>query len=62
MERMYPLAYLQHMSVHRAMEWDLSKSISGMSLGKLSAMKLTLSVTREMYLGYIPGWSGLSTR
>jgi len=34
MERMYPLAYLQHMSVRRAMEWDLSKSISGMSLGK----------------------------
>ena len=35
MERIYSLAYLQHTSVHRAMEWDLSKSISGMSLGKL---------------------------
>jgi len=33
MKRMYPLVYLQHMSVYRAMEWDLSKSISGMSLG-----------------------------
>jgi len=37
MERMYPLAYLQHMSVCRAMEWDLSKSISGMSLSKWGA-------------------------
>jgi len=37
MERMYRLAYLQYTSVHRAMEWDLSKSISGVSLGKLGA-------------------------
>ena len=35
MERMYLLVYLQHMSVRRTMEWDLSKSISGVSLGKL---------------------------
>jgi len=35
MERMYPLVYLQHMSVCRAMEWDLSKSIFDVSLGKL---------------------------
>jgi len=35
MERMYPLAYLQYTSVRRAMEWDLSKSTSGVSLGKL---------------------------
>ena len=35
MERMYPLAYLQYISVHHTMEWDLSKSISGVSLGKL---------------------------
>jgi len=37
MERMYPLAYLEHTSVRRVMEWDLSKSISGVSLGKLGA-------------------------
>ena len=36
-ERMYPLAYLQHMSTRRTMEWDLSKSISGVSLDKLGA-------------------------
>ena len=35
MERMYPLSYLQHMSVHRAMEWDLSRFVSSVSLGKL---------------------------
>ena len=35
MERMYPLSYLQHMSIHRAMEWDLSKFVSGVSLDKL---------------------------
>jgi len=34
---MYPLAYLQHMSVHRVMVWDLSKCISGMSHDKLGA-------------------------
>jgi len=33
MERMYPLVYMQHTSVHCAMEWDLSKSISNVSLG-----------------------------
>jgi len=37
MERMYPLAYLQHTSVRRIMEWDLSESILGVSLGKLGA-------------------------
>ena len=40
MERMYPLAYLQHMSVHHALEWDLSQSISGVSLGKLGAKEV----------------------
>ena len=35
MERMYSLSYLQHMLVHRAMEWDLSRFISGVSLDRL---------------------------
>jgi len=34
---MYLLAYLQHIPVRRAMEWNLSKSISGVSLSKLNA-------------------------
>jgi len=37
MERMYPLVYLQHTLVRRVMEWDISKSISGVFLGKLGA-------------------------
>jgi len=37
MERMYPLSYLQHMSVHRTMEWDLSRFVSGVSLDRLGA-------------------------
>ena len=32
---MYPLAHLQYMSVCRTIEWDLSKSLSSISLGKL---------------------------
>ena len=40
MERMYPLSYLQHTSIHRVMEWDLSKSIFGVSLGKLGVKEV----------------------
>ena len=40
MERMYPLSYLQHMSVHRAMDWDLSRFVSGVSLGRLGAKEI----------------------
>ena len=39
-ERMYPLSYLQHMSVHRAMDWDLSRFVSGVSLGRLGAKEI----------------------
>ena len=35
MERIYPLAYLQHMSVHRTMDWELVKTIFRVSLGKI---------------------------
>ena len=38
MERIYPLAYLQHMSVRWIMDWDLvNKPYSGVSLGKIGA-------------------------
>ena len=37
MERTYPLAYLQHMSVRRIMDWDLVKPYFGVSLGKIGA-------------------------
>jgi len=34
MERTYPLAYLQHMSVCQIMDWDLVKPYSGVSLAR----------------------------
>ena len=37
MERSYPLAYLQHMSVRQIMDWDLVKPYSRVSLGKIGA-------------------------
>jgi len=37
MERMFSLSYLQHISVRRLMDWELTKSLSGVSLGKISA-------------------------
>ena len=39
-KRMYPLSYLQHMAVHRAMDWDLSRFVSGISLGRLGAKEV----------------------
>ena len=40
MERMYPLSFLQHMSVNHTMEWDLSWFVSGMSLNRLGAKEV----------------------
>ena len=40
MERMYSLSYLQHMSVHRAMDWDLSWFVSDVSLSRLGAKEV----------------------
>ena len=40
MERMYPLFYLQNMSVHRAMDWDLFQFVSGVSLGRQGAKEI----------------------
>jgi len=36
-ELMHPLAYLQHMSVCRTMDWELVKPIFGVFLGKIGA-------------------------
>ena len=59
MERMYPLAYLQHISVHRTMDWELVKPISGISL--VSTMS-TQSVMGGTCLGCSLNWSELNTR
>jgi len=55
MERMYPLSYLQHMSVHRAMEWDLSRFVSGVSLGKLGAKEAFPAGHRKDVFSLFPG-------
>jgi len=55
MERMYPLAYLQHTLVHRAMEWDLSQSISGASLGKLGVKEAYAAGDEKDVFGLYPG-------
>ena len=49
MERMYPLAYLHHMSVHQTMDWELVKPISGVSLGKIGVHDVyTVGHERDM--------------
>ena len=40
MERMYSLSYLQHMSIHRTIDWDLSRFVFGVSLGRLGAKEV----------------------
>jgi len=55
MERMYPLSYLQHMSVHRAMEWDLSKFVSGVSLDKLGVKEAYPTGYGKDVFGLYPG-------
>ena len=55
MERMYPLSYLQHMSVHRMMEWDLSRFVSSVSLGKLGTKEAYSVCHRKDVFGLFPG-------
>ena len=54
-ERMYPLAYLQHMSVCWTMDWELVKPISGVTMGKIGASEaFTIGHGRNV-LGLQPG-------
>ena len=55
MERMYSLSYLQHISVHRAMDWDLSRFISGVSLGRLGAKEVYSAGHGKDVFGLFPG-------
>jgi len=61
-EQMYPLAYLQHMSVCRTMDWELVKPISGVTLGKIGDHEPSLSVMGEMCWDYSLVWSELNTQ
>ena len=49
MERMYPLAYLRHMSVRQTMDWELVKPIFRVSLGKICAHEVFRSVMGGTY-------------
>jgi len=49
MERMYSLAYLQHMSMCRIIDWDLVRPFSGVALGKIGAREAYTSDMRGMY-------------
>jgi len=55
MERMYPLAYLQHMSVRRIMDWDLVKPYFGVSLGKIGVHEAYTIGHGRGVLGLQPG-------
>ena len=55
MERTYPLAYLQHMSMRQIMDWDLVKPYSGVSLGKIGAHEAYTIRYERCVLGLHPG-------
>ena len=55
------LAYLQHMSVCRTMDWELERPFSGVSLGKIGAHEAYTIRHEGMYWGYNLAWSELST-
>jgi len=55
MERMYPLAYLQHMSVRQIMDWDLVKPYSRVSLGKIGVHEAYTIGHGRCVLGLHPG-------
>jgi len=55
MERMYSLSHLQHMSVHRTMEWDLSRFVSDVSLSRLGAKEVYSAGHRKDDFSLFPG-------
>ena len=55
LERMYSLSYLQHMSVHRAIDWDLSWFVSSVSLGRLGAKEVYSAGHGKDVFGLFPG-------
>jgi len=54
-EWIYPLAYLQHMSVCWTMDWELVKAISRVFLGKIGAHETFTIGYRRDVLGLQPG-------
>jgi len=56
MERMFPLSYLQHMSVPRKMEWDVSRYVPEITLGDLGSQRVYRHDGHDRaVLGLFPG-------
>ena len=62
MDSMYPLAYLQHMSVRQIMDWNLVKPYSGISLGKIGIHEAYTIGHGKGVLGLQPDLVKTSTR
>ena len=62
MERMYPLSYLQHMSVPRAMEWDLADLFPVSLLAYWAPGRCTRVDTGRRSLVYFLDYSGPITQ
>jgi len=55
MERMFSLSSIQSMSLHRSMEWELTKEQSGVSLGQISCHTAILAGHDRNVVGLLPG-------
>ena len=55
MERMYPLSYLQHMSVPRKLTWELSRPVPEVTLGNLGSKKVYHAGHDKEAFGLFPG-------
>ena len=55
MERMYPLSYLQHMSVPRPMVWEITRPVPEVSLGTLGSRKVYNAGHEKEAFGLFPG-------
>ena len=55
MKHMFPLSYLQHMFVRRLIDWELSKSLLSISLGKLGANAAYPADHNREIIGLQPG-------
>ena len=62
MERMYPLSYLQHMSVPRPMVWEITRPVPEVSLGTLAPGRYIMLVMRRRLSACFPGCSGPITQ
>ena len=62
MEQMYPLAYLQHMSMCRTMDWELVGPIFEVTLGKIGASEAFTVSNRRDVLGCNLAWLELNNQ